>query len=70
MSQAYFYPTNKQITEVFETLEIAADRKLFTQVLASADTLEEDLRSGKLYSLDDAFVDAAEPCGCAGKISE
>lgn len=42
---------------VVETLEIAMDRKLFNQILAAADTLEDDLRLGKLHSLEDAFAE-------------
>ena len=41
----------------FETQDIASDRRLFKQILAGADTLEEDLRLGKLYSLEDAFAE-------------
>ena len=40
-----------------ETQEIATDRKLFNQILAARDTLEEDLRLGKLHSLYDAFAE-------------
>ena len=42
---------------VGETMEIARDRELFNQIMVTADTLEEDLRLGKLYSLADAFAD-------------
>jgi len=31
------------------------DRKLFNQILATADSLEEDVRQGKLHSLEEAF---------------
>ena len=40
---------------LLETLEITRDRKLLDQLLAAADTLEEDLRLGKLHSLEGAF---------------
>jgi hypothetical protein len=40
-----------------ETQEIAKDRKLFNQILVAKDTLEQDLRSGKPHSLDDAFAE-------------
>ena len=40
-----------------ETQEIAKDRRLFNQILIAADTLEEDLRLGKLHSLEDAFAE-------------
>ena len=35
----------------FETWEIDTDQTLFNQILATADSLEEDLRSDKLQSL-------------------
>jgi len=41
----------------FETLEVAMDQKLFNQILAAANTLEKDLRCGKLRSLEDAFAE-------------
>jgi hypothetical protein len=44
-----------QIATLLENLEIAMDRKLFNQILATADTLEENLRLGNLHSLEDAF---------------
>ena len=45
------------LASAMETLEIAMDRKLFNQILAAADTLDEDLRLGKLHSLEDAFAE-------------
>ena len=41
----------------FETWEIDTDQTLFNQILATADSLEEDLRLGKLHSLEDAFAE-------------
>jgi len=46
-----------KLTSRSETQEIATDRELFNQILAAADSLEENLRSGKLQSLDDAFAE-------------
>jgi hypothetical protein len=40
-----------------ETQEIAKDRKLFNQILAAKDTLEEDIRENRLHSIDDAFAE-------------
>jgi hypothetical protein len=34
------------------------DRRLFNQILAAEDALEEDLRSGKLHSVEDAFAES------------
>ncbi|MGA3028374.1 MAG: hypothetical protein ABSF98_26805 [Bryobacteraceae bacterium] len=57
LDRQYFDEINKKLESLVETLEIAMDRKLFTQILAAADTLEEDLRLGKLHSLEDAFAE-------------
>src|SRR6266852_7907480 len=57
LDRQYFEEIRKQLGSLVETLEIAMDRKLFNQILAAADTLEEDLRLGKLHSLEDAFAE-------------
>jgi hypothetical protein len=57
VDRQYFDEIRKHLENVVETLEIAMDRKLFNQILAAADTLEEDLRLGKLHSLEDAFAE-------------
>ena len=57
LDRQYFDEIRKQLEAVVETLEIAMDRKLFNQILQAADTLEEDLRLGKLHSLEDAFAE-------------
>ena len=57
LDKKYFDQIRQQLEAVVETLEITMDRKLFNQILAAADTLDEDLRLGKLHSLDDAFAE-------------
>jgi hypothetical protein len=57
LDRQFFEEIRKKLESLVETLEIAMDRKLFNQILAAADTLETDLRSGKLYSLEDAFAE-------------
>ena len=57
LDKQYFDEIHKKLENLVETLEIALDRKLFNQILAAADTLEEDLRLGKLHSLEDAFAE-------------
>ena len=57
LDRRYFEQLRKGLAGVVETLEIVMDRKLFAQILASADTLQEDLRSGRLHSLEDAFAE-------------
>ncbi len=57
LDKQYYDELRKKLENLVETLEIAMDRKLFNQILAAADTLEEDLRLGKLHSLEDAFAE-------------
>ena len=57
LDKQYFDEIRRKLDAVVETLEIAMDRKLFNQILAAADTLEDDLRLGKLHSLEDAFAE-------------
>lgn len=57
LDKQYFDEIRKNLESTMETLEIAMDRKLFNQILAAADTLDEDLRLGKLHSLEDAFAE-------------
>lgn len=57
LDKQYFDQIRQKLEAVVETLEIAMDRKLFNQILAAADTLDEDLRLGKLHSLEDAFAE-------------
>ena len=57
LDKRYFDEIRRKFGSLVETLEIAMDRKLFNQILAVADTLEEDLSLGKLHSLEDAFAE-------------
>jgi hypothetical protein len=44
-----------KLKELKDTLEITADPKLFGQILRAADTVDEDIRLGKLHSFEEAF---------------
>ena len=57
LDRQFFEEIGRRLEGLVETLEIAMDRKLFNQILAAADSLEEDLRLGKLHSLEDAFAE-------------
>ena len=57
IDKRYFDEIRKKLRGLAETLEIATDQRLFQQVLAAAGTLEQDLRTGKLHSLEDAFAE-------------
>ncbi len=58
LDKKYFDQLLQRHSSLLETLEIMADRKLFGQILAAADALEEDLRQGKLHSLEEAFEES------------
>jgi hypothetical protein len=55
LDKAYFDDLLKRHFSLLETLEITVDRKLFNQIMAVADGLEEDLRLGRLHSFEEAF---------------
>ena len=57
LDRQFFEEIGRRLEGLVETLEIAMDRKLFNQILAAADSLEEDLRLGKLHSLEEAFAE-------------
>lgn len=57
LDKRYFDQLRKQLQGLAETVEITMDQRLFKQILTAADTLEEDLRLGKLHSLEDAFAE-------------
>lgn len=55
LDKKYFDEIRDRLESVIETLEIAMDQKLFKRILAVADTLEDDLRTGSLHSIEEAF---------------
>jgi len=55
LDKEYFDQLRKELSNLAETLQIAMDRKLFNQILGAAATLDEDLRLGKLHSVEEAF---------------
>ena len=57
LDRQYFDEICKKLGSLVETLEVVMDRKLFQQILTAANTLEDDLRAGKLHSLEDAFAE-------------
>lgn len=57
LDKEYFEELRGKCASLIETLEILADRKLFDQILAADPTLERDLRSGRLHSLEEAFAE-------------
>lgn len=50
VSKEHFEKLMRELSSARETLEITCDPKLFNGLLASKDTIDEDLRLGKLHS--------------------
>ena len=57
LAKGYFDDLLHQVESLVETLEITADRQLFDQILRAADSVDEDLRLGRLAGIDEAFAD-------------
>ncbi len=57
LGKTYFEDLLTQMESLSETVEIIADRRLFNQIMSAADTLDEDLRLGRLAGIDEAFAD-------------
>jgi hypothetical protein len=55
VDKRYFDDLLRKFRATVETLEITADPKLFGQILRAAPTLDQDARSRKLHSFDEAF---------------
>ncbi len=55
LDKLYFEELLRRLASTIETLEIMTDRRLLDQILAAAGTLAEDVRRGKLHSLEEAF---------------
>ena len=57
LDRAYFEDLSAKLRAVTETLAIAADQKLFSQILRAAKTLDSDVRKNRLHSFEEAFGD-------------
>jgi hypothetical protein len=55
VDKRYFEELLKQWQSAIETLEIAADVRLFNNLLRAAGTIGRDLRQGKLHTFEEAF---------------
>jgi hypothetical protein len=55
LSKRYFDELVANVESLAETLEILADRNLFDQIMTASETLEDDLKRGKLHSFEEAF---------------
>jgi hypothetical protein len=57
VDKQYFDELVATLRATMETLEITKNPKLFQQILRASGTIEEDIRLGKLHSLEEAFGD-------------
>jgi hypothetical protein len=55
LDKKYFDELIERLRSVAETLEIATDQKLFTQILRASKNLEKETRLGRLHSFEEAF---------------
>ncbi|MBI4473395.1 MAG: hypothetical protein HY646_12060 [Acidobacteria bacterium] len=55
VDKEYFEEIIRQWRSAVETLEIAADTRLFNNLLRIAGTIDKDLREGKLHTFEEAF---------------
>jgi hypothetical protein len=55
LDKKYFDELVQELRSVMETLEIATDQKVFSQIMRAAKSLEKDTRRGKLHSFEEAF---------------
>lgn len=44
-----------KMRSLIETLNIMKDQRLFAQIMKASETIDEDLRLGKLHSFEEAF---------------
>lgn len=55
VGKQYFEELLRQFQSALETLSITTDVRLFSNLLKASETINDDLKQGKLYSFDEAF---------------
>jgi hypothetical protein len=55
LDRAYFDDLAAKLRAAIETLAITTDKRLFSRILAAAETLDTDVRKRKLHSFEEAF---------------
>jgi hypothetical protein len=55
MDKEYFDEIMRRLKASVETLEIAMDKKLLANIMSAASSLSEEVRNGKLLSMDEVF---------------
>lgn len=55
LDKKYFDALLRHLRSAVETLEITTNKPLFAQIISAAETLEDDVRAGRLHSMDEVF---------------
>lgn len=55
LDRQYYDEILRRLKASIETLHVAMDKKLMSQIMAAANTLSEDVRSDKLLSMEEVF---------------
>ena len=55
LDRDYFDDMAAKLRAAIETLAITTDKRLFSRILAAAETLDADVRKNKLHSFSEAF---------------
>ena len=55
LDKKYYDEIVKRLKASVETLEIAMDKKMLANIMSAASTLSDDVREGKLLSMDEVF---------------
>jgi hypothetical protein len=55
LDMKYFDEIMHRLKASIETLEVAMDKRLLANIMAAANTLDDDMRRGKLHSMDEVF---------------
>lgn len=55
LDKKYFDELMKKLRASVETLEVAMDKSLMANIMSAAQTLSDDVREGKLLSMDEVF---------------
>lgn len=57
LDKEYFDEIMGRLKASVETLEIAMDKKLLANIMSAASSLSEEVRNGKLLSIDEVFLE-------------
>ena len=58
LDKDYFEQILGRLRSAQETLEVMADERLFKQIMRTTKRMDEDIRAGRYYTMDEAFGEA------------